>query len=117
MHVICKQCGFTRETVIITAGLSYLLPQVKFLKRSVETAVDRYKQSVADSGNTQDISELSEQNMKLKAMLSTKREQIATLRSVLKANKSTAEVALANLKQKYETEKVNYTILFITVQN
>ena len=62
-----------------------MLPQVKFLKRSIETAVDRYKQSVADSGNTQDISELSEQNIKLKAMLSTKREQIATLRSVLKA--------------------------------
>ena len=42
-------------------------------------------------------------------MLSTKREQIATLRSVLKANKSTAEVALANLKQKYENEKVIVT--------
>ena len=80
--------------------------QAKHLKKSVETALDRYKQSVADSGNTQDMAELSEANMKLKAMLSTKREQIATLRSVLKANKSTAEVALANLKQKYENEKV-----------
>lgn len=80
--------------------------QAKYLKRSIESAVDRYKQSIANSGSTQDVAELSEQNIKLKAMLSTKREQIATLRSVLKANKSTAEVALANLKQKYETEKV-----------
>ena len=41
----------------------------------------------------------------LSALLSTKREQIATLRTVVKANKQTAEVALANLKSKYETEK------------
>ena len=41
----------------------------------------------------------------LLALLSTKREQIATLRTVVKANKQTAEVALANLKSKYETEK------------
>jgi len=39
------------------------------------------------------------------ALLSTKREQISTLRTVVKANKTTAEVALANLKSKYETEK------------
>lgn len=32
-------------------------------------------------------------------------EQIATLRTVLKSNKNTAEVALNNLKSKYETEK------------
>lgn len=38
-------------------------------------------------------------------MLSTKREQIATMRSVLKQNKLTAETALANLKLKYEAEK------------
>jgi len=38
-------------------------------------------------------------------MLATKREQIATMRSVLKQNKSTAEIALSNLKSKYEAEK------------
>uniref|UniRef100_A0A3Q3JKY2 Protein bicaudal D homolog 2-like n=1 Tax=Monopterus albus TaxID=43700 RepID=A0A3Q3JKY2_MONAL len=43
--------------------------------------------------------------LKLKSLLSTKREQIATLRTVLKANKQTAELALSNLKTKYETEK------------
>ena len=57
------------------------------------------------------------QIIKLKAMLSTKREQIATLRSVLKANKSTAEVALANLKQKYETEKVIVTETMMKLRN
>ena len=41
--------------------------------------------------------------------MSTKREQIATLRTVLKANKQTAEVALANLKSKYENEKLVVT--------
>jgi len=35
--------------------------------------------------------------------------QIATLRSVLKANKLTAETALASLKQKYDNEKVVVT--------
>ena len=35
--------------------------------------------------------------------------QIATLRSVLKANKATAETALASLKQKYDNEKVVVT--------
>lgn len=45
--------------------------------------------------------------------MSAKREQIATLRTVLKSNKNTAEVALTNLKSKYENEKsiVNETML------
>ena len=51
--------------------------------------------------------------IRLKALLSAKREQIATLRTVLKSNKNTAEVALSNLKSKYENEKtiVNETML------
>lgn len=46
-------------------------------------------------------------------MLSAKREQVTTLRTVLKSNKNTAEVALTNLKSKYENEKsvVNETML------
>ena len=53
------------------------------------------------------MEELTEENIKLKTTLIRKTEQIATLRNILKANKNTAELALANLKQKYETEKVN----------
>ena len=45
------------------------------------------------------------QLIKLRSMLATKREQIATMRSVLKQNKLTAETALSNLKSKYEAEK------------
>lgn len=56
-----------------------------------------------------DAEEMQEQVVKLKALVSTKREQIATLRTVLKANKQTAEVALANLKSKYESEKAVVT--------
>ncbi|KAJ7317442.1 hypothetical protein JRQ81_003604 [Phrynocephalus forsythii] len=49
---------------------------------------------------------LVEEVLKLKSLLSTKREQIATLRTVLKANKQTAEAALSNLKGQYEGEKL-----------
>lgn len=52
------------------------------------------------------MADLHEQIIKLKSLLSTKREQIATLRTVLKSNKNTAEVALNNLKSKYENEKL-----------
>jgi len=45
------------------------------------------------------------QLIKLRSMLATKREQIATMRTVLRQNKLTAETALSNLKSKYEAEK------------
>jgi hypothetical protein len=61
--------------------------------------------SAASPALQQEIDELTTQNVKLRALLSTKREQIATLRTVLKSNKVTAETALASLKQKYESEK------------
>lgn len=61
--------------------------------------------------------ELQSQVVNLKALLSTKREQIATLRTVLKANKQTAEVALANLKSKYETEKAVVTETMTKLRN
>ncbi|TFJ96017.1 leucyl-tRNA synthetase [Platysternon megacephalum] len=48
---------------------------------------------------------LAEEVLKLRSLLSTKREQIATLRTVLKANKQTAEAALSKLKGQYEGEK------------
>ncbi|XP_069769310.1 protein bicaudal D homolog 2-like isoform X2 [Narcine bancroftii] len=43
--------------------------------------------------------------LKLRSLLSTKREQIATLRTVLRANKQTAEVAMSNLKNKCSVER------------
>ncbi|XP_046372843.1 protein bicaudal D-like isoform X2 [Haliotis rufescens] len=99
-------------------GLSEtIVDQVKFLKVAVDHLVDNMSSQQQQGGENDDMQELQEQVVKLKAMLSTKREQIATLRSVLKANKSTAEVALANLKQKYENEKVIVTETMMKLRN
>lgn len=99
-----------------------VVDQVRFLKQAVEHLMEVSKTWNRDGGNAggdngEDTAELQDQVVKLKAMLSTKREQIATLRSVLKANKSTAEVALANLKQKYENEKVIVTETMLKLRN
>merc|ERR1719340_382237 len=61
--------------------------------------------------------ETKEQVVKLKSLLSTKREQIATLRTVLKANKQTAEVALHSLKSKYDNEKTVVSETMMTLRN
>ncbi|XP_053200332.1 protein bicaudal D-like isoform X2 [Panonychus citri] len=62
------------------------------------------------SGSPSIRGDAQEELIKLKALLATKREQIATLRTVLKTNKQSAEVALANLKSKYEKEKAVVTV-------
>ena len=93
-----------------------IIDQVKYLRRAVEHLMEVSHKTNDDNENA-DVQELQEQIVKLKAMLSTKREQIATLRSVLKANKSTAEIALANLKQKYENEKVIVTETMMKLRN
>ena len=91
--------------------------QVKYLRRAVERTIEQSRQRHVDPNLNTDVAELQEQVVKLKAMLNTKREQIATLRSVLKANKSTAEIALANLKQKYENEKSIVTETMMKLRN
>ncbi|KRY87026.1 Protein bicaudal D [Trichinella pseudospiralis] len=53
--------------------------------------------------------ELVQQNVQLRSMLSTKREQIATLRALLKSNKQVAETALGQLRVRYENEKRTVT--------
>lgn len=83
--------------------------QIKHLKVAVDLCRQRnplLSPTADGSADTdRDIETLLEEVLKLKSLLSTKREQIATLRTVLKANKQTAELALTNLKTKYETEK------------
>ena len=91
--------------------------QIKYLRRAVEHTINMNRQRQEHTNTDADTSEMQTQIIKLKAMLSTKREQIATLRSVLKANKSTAEVALGNLKQKYENEKVIVTETMAKLRN
>ncbi|XP_034444432.1 protein bicaudal D homolog 1 isoform X10 [Hippoglossus hippoglossus] len=66
---------------------------------------------------SEDKESCMEEILKLKSLLSTKREQIATLRLVLKANKQTAEGALANLKSKYENEKSMVTETMMKLRN
>uniref|UniRef100_A0A2K6W3J5 Protein bicaudal D n=1 Tax=Onchocerca volvulus TaxID=6282 RepID=A0A2K6W3J5_ONCVO len=70
----------------------------KIVRRTVENALNTRVEN-------EDHQELTLQNMKLRSLLATKRDQIATLRTVLKSNKLTAESALASLKEKYESEK------------
>ncbi|XP_061773929.1 protein bicaudal D homolog 1 isoform X2 [Nerophis ophidion] len=95
--------------------------QIKHLQRAVDRSLLLSRQRAAarelapilDKDKESCIEEL----LKLKSLLSTKREQIATLRLVLKANKQTAEVALANLKSKYENEKTMVTETMMKLRN
>ncbi|XP_054645161.1 protein bicaudal D homolog 2 [Dunckerocampus dactyliophorus] len=83
--------------------------QIKHLRVAVDLCRQRGAMPYSGLSSTvemeRDAESLLEEVLKLKSLLSTKREQIATLRTVLKANKQTAELALSNLKTKYETEK------------
>ncbi|XP_077369519.1 protein bicaudal D homolog 2 [Festucalex cinctus] len=83
--------------------------QIKHLRVAVDLCRQRgampYSGLSSSVEMERDAESLLEEVLKLKSLLSTKREQIATLRTVLKANKQTAELALSNLKSKYETEK------------
>lgn len=94
--------------------ISSVRDQVKFLKQAVEKTVEisrqralEYRVVVSDDETSggEDNEVQKQQIVKLQSLLTTKREQITTLRTVLKANKSTYEVALANLKSRYENDK------------
>lgn len=99
----------------LSRNVETLLDQIKYLRHAVSNTIELSKskgpRTVSDVSvpnydpDLSDNAELVENVIKLKSLLSTKREQIATLRTVLKSNKNTAEVALNNLKSKYENEK------------
>lgn len=72
---------------------------LQVVKRTSEQA---FNQAVMASGAE---NEIEMQNMKLRSLLSTKRDQISTLRTVLKSNKLTAESALSSMREKFESEK------------
>lgn len=63
------------------------------------------KQPSQQQQEAKDAEEIHQQLAHLRSMVLTKREQVATLRNVLRANKKTAEEALANLKTRCEHEK------------
>ncbi|KAM4612512.1 protein bicaudal D homolog 2 [Polymixia lowei] len=95
--------------------------QIRHLQQAVDRTTELSRQRLA----TLELSTVTDKDkeaclgeiLKLKSLLSTKREQIATLRTVLKANKQTAEVALANLKSKYDTEKTIVTETMMKLRN
>ncbi|KAM9481011.1 protein bicaudal D homolog 1 isoform 2-T2 [Clarias gariepinus] len=95
--------------------------QIKHLQRAVDRSLQLSKQRAAARELApifdKDKEACMEEILKLKSLLSTKREQIATLRLVLKANKQTAEVALSNLKSKYENEKTIVTETMMKLRN
>ncbi|RVE56233.1 hypothetical protein OJAV_G00218970 [Oryzias javanicus] len=95
--------------------------QVKHLQRAVDRSLQLSRQRAAARELAplldKDKESCMEEILKLKSLLSTKREQIATLRLVLKANKQTAEVALANLKSKYDAEKSMVTNTMTKLRN
>ncbi|XP_072915298.1 protein bicaudal D homolog 1 isoform X2 [Hemitrygon akajei] len=95
--------------------------QIKHLQKAVDRSLQLSRQRAAARELApmidKDKEVLMEEILKLKSLLSTKREQIATLRTVLKANKQTAEIALANLKSKYENEKTMVTETMMKLRN
>ncbi|KAL3061914.1 hypothetical protein OYC64_009937 [Pagothenia borchgrevinki] len=95
--------------------------QIKHLQRAVDRSLQLSRQRAAARELApmldKDKEQCMEEILKLKSLLSTKREQIATLRLVLKANKQTAEGALANLKSKYENEKTMVTETMMKLRN
>ncbi|KAM4677735.1 protein bicaudal D homolog 1 isoform 2-T2 [Discoglossus pictus] len=95
--------------------------QIKHLQKAVDRSLQLSRQRAAARELVpmidKDKEALMEEILKLKSLLSTKREQVATLRAVLKANKQTAEVALANLKNKYENEKTMVTETMTKLRN
>ncbi|KAM4573946.1 protein bicaudal D homolog 1 isoform 2-T2 [Odontesthes bonariensis] len=95
--------------------------QIKHLQRAVDRSLQLSRQRAAARELApmldKDKESCMEELLKLKSLLSTKREQIATLRLVLKANKQTAENALANLKSKYENEKTMVTETMMKLRN
>ncbi|XP_074553857.1 protein bicaudal D homolog 1-like isoform X2 [Halichoeres trimaculatus] len=110
-----------REPMNIYNLNAIIRDQVKHLQRAVDQSLQLSRQRAAARELAplldKDKESCMEEILKLKSLLSTKREQIATLRLVLKANKQTAEGALANLKSKYEAEKSMVTDTMMKLRN
>lgn len=110
-----------REPMNVYNLVAIIRDQIKHLQLAVDRTTELSRQRVAtlELGTVADKDKEAcmEEILKLKSLLSTKREQIATLRTVLKANKQSAEVALANLKSKYENEKAMVTETMMKLRN
>ncbi|XP_053171299.1 protein bicaudal D homolog 2 [Scomber japonicus] len=109
------------EPMNIYNSVAIIRDQIRHLQQAVDRTTELSRQRLANMELSavadKDKEACMEEILKVKSLLSTKREQIATLRAVLKANKQTAEVALANLKSKYESEKVMVTETIMKLRN
>ncbi|XP_078394237.1 protein bicaudal D homolog 1-like, partial [Cetorhinus maximus] len=106
-----------REPLNVLSLSAVIRSQIKHLQAVVELSRQRAALQLLAPGTDKDKEALIEEVLKLKSLLSTKREQIATLRTVLKANKQTAEVALSNLKSKYDNEKCLVSDTMVKLRN
>lgn len=83
-----SDCGDSpRELLSITHLVAIVKDQIKHLQGALAVSWHQTSLDSIASEMEKDKEVLVEEVMKLKALLSTKREQIATLRTVLKANK------------------------------
>uniref|UniRef100_A0A8C4WXB0 Bicaudal D homolog 1a n=1 Tax=Eptatretus burgeri TaxID=7764 RepID=A0A8C4WXB0_EPTBU len=95
------------------SGLVRLLAMVREQMRHLQQAVERSAERSLHRAAAHELAPLLDRDketlleelLKLRSLLSTKREQIATLRAIIKANRQTAETTLVSLKSKYEAEK------------
>ncbi|XP_007906884.1 protein bicaudal D homolog 2 [Callorhinchus milii] len=106
-----------KEPMTILNLSAVIRSQLKHLQVVVEVSRQRAALQLLSPEVEKDKQALVEEVLKLKSLLSTKREQIATLRTVLKANKQTAEVAMANLKSKYDNEKTLVSETMVKLRN
>jgi protein bicaudal D len=118
-HHVAEDLGKICHPGLVKSGVESVKDQIKYLKDAVEKYIETSRNRgsgngvktssgavVTDEAVAAELAENQEHIIKLKSLLSTKREQIATLRTVLKANKQTAEAALSNLKSMYDNEKM-----------
>ncbi|XP_072483234.1 protein bicaudal D homolog 2-like [Notamacropus eugenii] len=94
-----------KEPESLSNQISIIGSQVKQLQTALAISLGN-KSLETVSTELKDKNALVHEIMELKSLLNTQREQIATLRTVLKANKQAAEGALSNMKRKYEDEKL-----------
>ncbi|CAH1264659.1 BICD2 [Branchiostoma lanceolatum] len=81
--------------------------QIKQVRRTVDRTLDITSQlSYVDSSMAAERLELQEQVQKLKTLLNSKREQVSSLRTVLKVNKAAAETEITTLQQNFDTSRV-----------
>ncbi|KAI1726389.1 microtubule-associated protein bicaudal-D domain-containing protein [Ditylenchus destructor] len=84
--------------------LKHVCDSLHDLLRMVKTAAETTLQSKI-AMEDKDKAELYQTITKLKSLLAVKREQVSSLRTVLRSNKTSTESALQCLRDKYESEK------------